>query len=423
VSSPTAWQDAPHVVAAQRRTLRCLVLAQVFGAFGLGASASVGVLLVQDVVASEWWAGIARTLLTLGAALFGLPLARLAVRRGRRTALGLGWCLAGLGAVVLVLAAISRSAGLVLGGMTLFGAGTAAQLQSRFTATDLAPPQRRGRTLAMVVWTGTVGTVVGPNLGVPGTRLAATLGIPDLAGAFVIAAATSVVAMLVLVLGLRPDPLLLARSQEEHDGPVVSRAGVLRTVWAIPAARFAVTAMVASHVSMVALMTMTPVHMDHEGATLGMVGLTISAHVLGMFAFAPLVGWAGDRFGAVPVVLAGQAVFAASGLLTLLVGHEWATISAALFLLGLGWSCATVSGSVLLSAGVPEPVRVPAQGTLDTTMNLLAAAGAFVSGPVFVVLGFSGLAVGVVVLACLVALAALPVLGGVQTSTGSRPTS
>ena len=426
MSAPTPWQEAPEVVAAQRRTLHCLVVAQVLGAFGTGASASVGVLLVQDVIDVEWLAGIARTLLTLGAALSGVPLAGLAVRRGRRTSLGLGWGLAALGALVLVAAATTRSAGLVLGGMALFGAGTATQLQSRFSATDLAPPRRRGRTLAMVVWTGTLGTVVGPNLGVPGTWLAGTLGIPDLAGAFVVAAGTSVLAMLVVVLALRPDPLLLARSHEQHVPGSGDRSGVLRTVWAVPPARFALVALVASHVAMVSLMTMTPVHMDHEGSSVAMVGLTISVHVLGMFALSPVVGWAGDRFGRVPLVLTGQAVLAVSGLVALLVGYDRLSISVVLFLLGLGWSCATVNGSVLLSESVPEAVRVPTQGAVDTTMNLVAAFGAFASGPVFAFVGYPGLAVAVLVLACLAAVAAVPVLpGGVraQSATGSRPTS
>lgn len=406
MSAPT-WQETEEVVAAQRRTLRCLVVAQVLGAFGTGASASVGVLLVQDVIAAEWLAGIARTTLTLGAALLGVPLAWLAGRRGRRTALATGWGLAALGAVLLVLAAIIRDAALVLGGMTLFGAGTATQLQSRFAATDLAVPQHRGRTLATVVWTGTLGTVVGPNLGVPGAWLADAVGLPELGGAFVIAAATSVLALLVIGVFLRPDPLRLAAAREPAPGRPRA-GGVLRTLWAEPTARFAVTAVVASHVAMVALMTMTPVHMDHEGSSVGMVGLTISAHVLGMFAFAPLVGWAGDRFGHVRVVLAGQAVFAASALVALLVGYDWLSISVVLFLLGLGWSCATVGGAVLLTEHAPADVRIPAQGRVDTLMNAVAAAGAFAAGPVFALVGYAGLAVAVLLLAGLVVVAAGP---------------
>jgi MFS family permease len=402
----SVWQAEPEIAAAQRRTLRCLVVAQVLGAFGTGASASVGVLLVEDVVSADWLAGIARTALTLGAGLLGVPLAWLAGRRGRRTSLATGWALATVGAVLLVVAAVTQQVAVVVGGMALFGAGTATQLQSRFAATDLAVPQHRGRTLAMVVWTGTFGTVVGPNLGVPGEYVARFLGLPDLAGAFVIAALTSAAAAAVIVVALRPDPLHLVAARTPQDGHGGRRGGALQRLWKIPPARFAIVAVVVSHVAMVALMTMTPVHMDHEGSTLTMVGLTISGHVLGMFALSPLVGWAGDRFGHVPVVLVGQGVFAVSGVTALLVGYEWWSISVVLFLLGLGWSCATVSGSVLLTQSMPTADRTAAQGAVDTLMNLVAAGGALVSGPVFALVGYSGLAVAVVVLACVVVVAA-----------------
>jgi MFS family permease len=53
---------------------------------------------------------------------------------------------------------------LLLVGALLFGFATAANLQARYAATDLATPERRGRALALVVWATTVGAVAGPNL-------------------------------------------------------------------------------------------------------------------------------------------------------------------------------------------------------------------------------------------------------------------
>lgn len=400
------WQADPAIVAQQRRAVRLLVIAQIFGSFGMGASASVGVLLVQDVIANEALAGLARTSLTLGAALLGVPLALIAARGGRRVSLGLGWTLGALGAIALILSAVTSSIPLVIGGMTLFGAGTAAGLQTRFSSTDLALPQRRGRTLAMVVWTGTLGSVVGPNLGVPGAIVADWLGLPELAGAFVIAGVMQAVAAVVLFVGLRPDPLLTAqRRQDAENGTApgtprrrMSAGAVLGAIWSRPAARFAFLSVVISHVSMVALMTMTPVHMDHEGATLTFIGVTISIHVLGMFALSPVVGWASDKLGPVTVILIGQLIFAASATVAIGIGYEWYSITSSLFLLGLGWSCGTVPGAVLLSSSVPPEVRTQSQGTVDTTMNLIAAAAAFSAGPVFGLVGFGGLAVAVLLL-------------------------
>jgi MFS family permease len=411
------WQLDPAVVAQQRRSVRLLIAAQVFGSFGMGASASVGVLLTEDVIQNEGLAGLARTALTLGAALLGVPLAYLAARSGRRVSLSAGWGLGALGALSLIFAAILMSPALVVGGMLLFGAGTAAGLMTRFSSTDLALPAHRGRTLSFVVWAGMFGSVLGPNLGIPGEWVAAQLGLPPLSGAFVIAAVLLAVASVFLFVFLRPDPLLTA--QAHHAARVTAETGsapskktasfttVLATIWGIPAARFALAAVVVSHVSMVALMTMTPVHMEHNGAEISVIGLTISVHVLGMFAFAPLVGMASDRFGPATVIVVGQVIFVGSAVTALAVGEHSAMMMPTLFLLGLGWSCGTVPGSILISSSVPSEIRTPTQGVVDTSMNGIAALAAFAAGPVYVAIGFAGLSWGVVILSALMVVMAV----------------
>ena len=69
-------------------------------------------------------------------------------------------------------------------GLGLIGAATAGALQSRFAATDLASARSRGRDLALVVWSTTVGAVTGPNLAEPGNAVGTALGLPSLAGVF-----------------------------------------------------------------------------------------------------------------------------------------------------------------------------------------------------------------------------------------------
>jgi MFS family permease len=403
------WQTAPGVIAKQRRVVRVLIGAQIFGSFGMGASASVGILLAESVVHSEALAGIARTSLTLGAAIFGIPLAMLAARSGRRFALSTGWALGGIGAVTLIFAAVYSNAALLIGGMLLFGAGTATGLQTRFSSTDMALPEHRGRTLSYVVWFGLFGSVLGPNLGLPGEIVANWFGLPPLAGAFVIAAALLAVATLVIFAFLRPDPLKIAQSHlavtASNRGHAHKRASIrtiLPAIWSRPTARFALVAVVVSHVSMVSLMTMTPVYMEMNGATVTMVGITISAHVLGMFAFAPIVGWANDKLGAPKVVVVGQLIFLGSATAALIIGAGSTMVWPSLFLLGLGWSCGTVPGSILLSSSMPPEIRTPAQGIVDTVMNSAAALAALCSGPLFVLVGFGGLALGVVILALIV---------------------
>ncbi|MBM7473461.1 MFS transporter [Subtercola frigoramans] len=418
------WQALPEIVSSQARSVKVLIAAQIFGSFGMGASASVAILLAQSVIDSEALAGVARTSLTLGAAVFGIPLAILATRRGRRFSLSSGWALGAVGALVLVLAAILSSAVLLIAGMLLFGAGTATGLQTRFSATDMALPKKRGRTLSYVVWFGLFGSVLGPNLGFPGEYVARWLGLPLLAGAFVLAALLLAVAAVLTLVFLRPDPLKVAQSHHAAAARVAAGAnpvpattvpskkrGAFRTVlpaiWSIPTARFALIAVVVSHVSMVSLMTMTPVFMEMNGATVTLVGITISVHVLGMFAFAPLVGWASDRLGAPAVIVIGQVIFLGSAIAAIVIGPESTMLTPSLFLLGLGWSCGTVPGSILLSSSVPTEIRTTSQGVVDAVMNAVAALAALCSGPVFVLIGFSGLAIGVIILAAIVLATAL----------------
>lgn len=396
------WQERPEIIAAQSRSVRLLIMGQILGSFGMGAAPSVGVLLAEQVTHSETMAGLARTSMTLGAALAGIPLAVLATRGGRRVALSIGWFVAALGAAALIGAAITGLAGLMIGGMLVFGCGSAVGLQSRFAATDLVMPARRGRTLAFVVWSGTLGTVLGPNLGEPGAWVSGRLGLPPLAGAFVISIVAVVVAGLLILFLLRPDPLLTAARYEIRaagDSRRRSIHQVFTTLWSIPSARFALVTVIGAHLTMVSLMTMTPVQLSHHGSSLTIVGITISIHVLGMYALSPLVGYASDRVGPVRVIMFGQLIFLGSTVTAILSAGAAGWTMLSLFLLGLGWSCGTVPGSTLLTESVPASVRPSSQGLVDSAMNGFAALAALISGPIFAAVGFGGLSLIAVLVA------------------------
>src|SRR5919202_2381132 len=216
--------------AVQRRVVPVLAVAQVAGGIGIGAAVSVGALLALDLSGSPAWSGIASTCTPLGAAAAAVPLARLAVGRGRRPALATGWIVAAAGASLAVLAAVVRSFPLLIVAMVLLGVGNAANLQARFAATDLADPGARARSLGLVVWATTVGAVAGPNLTRPGAVLAGAVGVPALAGPLLVTTVASMAAAGVLAVALRPDPLLTARavSAESPAGaPPPDRRGAL----------------------------------------------------------------------------------------------------------------------------------------------------------------------------------------------------
>jgi MFS family permease len=246
-----------------------------------------------------------------------------------------------------------------------------------------------------VVWSTTIGAVLGPNLFEPGQAVAGVLGIPALSGGFVFTAAAQAAAALVYSLGLRPDPLLTALRRDAADRPPDDPAPARRRGLAVlarnPTARFAVVTIAVSHAAMVSLMSMTPVHLHDHGAGLSIVGLTISLHIAGMYALSPLFGWIADRAGRVQGILVGQVLLVAA-LLTAWRGsgsEAWVTVS--LILLGLGWSACVVSASALLAGAVDVGERAPVQGSSDLVMNLAGALGGAAAGPALVLLGYSGL--------------------------------
>ncbi|MEV4743423.1 MFS transporter [Streptomyces sp. NPDC049555] len=388
----------PDRAAVQRRTVRVLVTAQAVAGLGMGSMLSSGGLLVERLSGSASLAGIATTLITLGAALAAVPLAALSRARGRRAGLGTGWLLAAAGSLVVLAAARLGWYPPALAGMLLIGAASAANLQSRYAATDLAEPGARAGALSVVVWATTVGSVLGPNLSGPGEHTARLLHLPPPAGTFVFSVAAFVAGWAVVHTRLRPDPLLMlpAPAPAPADTPGAPRftarmGSALRHVRSSPAALTGLGALVLGHAVMVAVMTMTPVHLAHHGASLSVIGFTISVHIAGMYALSPLVGKAADRLGRVPVILLGQALLVVAALLAGTAGSRPWPVTSGLFLLGLGWSCATVAGSTLLSESVDPGHRPEVEGLSDTLMNLVGAAGGALSGPVLADYGYGGL--------------------------------
>ena len=426
----------------QRRTLGTLVTSQVLGGVGTASGIAVMALLTKEVGGSEALAGLGTTAQVLGGALLAVPVARVSVARGRRPGLVLGYIVAAVGALLVIAAAALPSLPLLLLGSLLFGGGTAAGSQSRFAGADLAAPHHRGRDLSLVVWATTIGSVAGPNLVDLADRLGLGLGLPRMAGSFLFSLVGFVVAALVIGVFLRPDPLLEARrragleaqawgpshldqressapasphlDQRESSAPAYphldqrdGRRGGVAALRARPAALAAVAIIALGHAVMVAVMVMTPIHMDHGGASLQLVGLVISIHILGMYAFSPLVGAAVDRLGSRPVAAAGGVVLVAACLLAATSDEGMSLhLTAALFLLGVGWSCTLVSGSTMLTDAVDVAERAAAQGVSDTVMGLMAAGGGVLAGVVIAAASYSALAWAATLLATLVIVVA-----------------
>ncbi|WP_431902658.1 MFS transporter [Nonomuraea sp. bgisy101] len=402
-TSPTK-PETPSVEGVQRRTLAVLSGAQITGGVGVAVGLALSSLVVFKLSGSEAVSGLAGTATVLGAAILALPAAKVSGKGGRRAGLGLTYLAALTGCLISVLAITIASWPLLLAGLVLVGGGSAGNLAARYSATDLSPPGHAARHLSLVVWAATIGSVAGPNLAAPADGLGIDLGLVPTAGPFAFAAISFAVALLIIMVGLRPDPLVLARRLSGTAAPAAAGSRTIRDAWdtlrATPAARMALLAIAVSHTAMVSVMSMTPVHLHHEGAHLEVIGLVLSLHIAGMFVLSPLVGWIADKLGKLPVLVLGMALLLAAATLAGTAGeHHVGQVTAGLVLLGVGWSCGLVAGSAMLSESVAIERRPAVQGLSDLLMNVCGATGTIVAGAIVGALsyGMLGLVVGAMV--------------------------
>jgi len=404
------------VAKLQKRVVRALMTGQMLSGFGVGATFSVGAILAGQLSGSAAWSGSASTFSTLGAAVWAIPLSRLAVSKGRRVALATGALLAVSGAAGIIAAAGIHSFALLLVGLFFIGAASAISLQARFTATDLPTGNSPARDLALVVWATTIGAVIGPNLIGPGDAIGQAIGLAPYAGPFLITIFAQLSGATAFWIGLRPDPLLVARQLDANktgSRHKVSFKSAFATLKANANARFAVLTLGLSHMVMVSVMAMTPVHMASMGFDLVVVGFTISLHVAGMWAFSPIFGWLADRFGSVRMILSAQAVYVVALMFCSFGDNSRFSISMGLLLLGLGWSASTVSASALLAKSLTGPDKANVQGLSDSFMSLSGAFGGAVSGALLATVLYGGLSlVAMVPVTAILALAVRNVVTG-----------
>jgi len=405
-----------RIPTVQRRTRRLLVATQVLGGLGVGAGVTVTTLLAFELSGSAALAGIAASASAFGA---GASAAAIGAsgRHGRRPGLVGGYVVGLVGAALAVVSAVLGNFPLMVIATFFFGSSSASNLQARYAATDLASPERRGSDLSFVVWATTVGAVLGPNLTGPGVIAARFLGVPELAGPYLLSATGFASAALILAVGLRPDPLLLARAIAVEAAPdgestaastrptvgTVKRRGALATglaaVGDAPSARAAIATIASAHGVMIGVMVMTPVHMGRHGADVRLIGLTISLHILGMYAFSPVFGRLTDRLGPRAVLGLGLGqLFGAVALAALSTPGGGGGFLLGLFLLGTGWSAALIASSALLTASLPLAARAPAQGLSDLAMNVAGGGAGALSGLLMTLLGFPLMATSTIVL-------------------------
>ncbi|GAB6257014.1 MULTISPECIES: MFS transporter [Bacillaceae] len=389
MSSKTFQKNQSYVDSQEKqkmlykRTLIIVSISQIFGGAGLAAGITVGALLAQQMLGTDAFAGLPSGLFTLGSAGAALIVGRLSQRYGRRTGLTAGFMIGGLGALGVIIAAIINSVFLLFASLLIYGAGTATNLQARYAGTDLANNKQRATAISITMVFTTFGAVAGPNLVNVMGDFALSIGVPSLAGPFILSAAAFILAGLVLFIMLRPDPLVVARTME------ASNQESNRIEYSIDTERIenkrgimvGATIMVLTQIVMVAIMTMTPVHMRHHGHNLGEIGLVIGFHVAAMYLPSLVTGVLVDKFGRTAMAIASGATLLLAGLISAIApGDSMILLVIALCLLGLGWNFGLISGTALIVDSTDTSNRAKTQGTVDVLIALSGASGGALSG-------------------------------------------
>ncbi len=369
--------DGPVGTGPARRLTATVFVGVAFGMVALYAAFTAAPLVAEDLTGTRAWSGVPGAAAIAGTSAGTALLSALMARRGRRPGLAAGWA-TGMGGAVLALVGIAAgSFALFVLALFVLGIGHGANQLARFAAADPHPVGRRGTVLSLVVWAGTIGAVVGPNLLGPTGSVAGRLGMASLAGGYLVAVVAFGLPALIVGIALRPDPAVLAVAG--RGGGSAADGGWNREVLV------AVAALIAAQFVMLLVMTMTPVHIRGHEHGLAAVGGVMSAHFAGMFALSPIAGKASDRFGGLRVALVGLVLVAVAGVVAAVAPTtSVATLSVALLLLGLGWSAAFVaSSSLLASAGALV------QGRADSVGWAFAAIASIGSGVLIATVGYA----------------------------------
>ncbi len=412
---------------AVRKRTRLTLIGSVFPAgMGMTATFAATSLAAKEITANDGLATLAATMTAIGGAIAAVPLGRYMNEHGRRAGLMRAWLIGAAGAAVAFVGVLAELYSLLVIGGIGVGMGQAASLAARYSAADLAPEDRKASEIGLVMWAGSIGSVLGPTVALGGTGWVAVnlLGLDELAGPYLMGTFVFIAAALIVTTFLRPDPLLVAKqlgNATETKRPTLAES--FKKLFTNRLATIAVFATAVGQGVMVSVMTVTPLHMDDGAHEKTVIGLVISLHVVGMYFFAPVVGWLVDRVRTeLMVAAAGLILFSGAEIASHTDPEDSLGVFVGLFLVGLGWSFSMIAGSALLSSVFPVEERASVQGAADFTMITFGATGGIVGGIVVEATGYHTLSHYAAVLALsLVAAALYPIVTNVKGPRKPEP--
>lgn len=345
--------------ADRRRAYGAVFAGVAISTTGFLASNTVNGLVAEDLTGSTSWSGVPAAATVLGTAAGATALAAVVRRWGPRAGLTLGYLLATAAISLAAWAILTRTFVVFVAALFFFGVGFGSNRLARYIAADLYPPEYRATMIGWIVWASTIGAVAGPALLAPSRAVAEFAQLNGLIGPFLVCITACLLSVAAMQVAPRSMDTRLPSGARAAGPPL---AALLRD----PGVRLALTSMVSGQFVMVLLMTMTPLHVRHAGHDLGAIGLVISAHTLGMFAFSPITGRLADRFGRVVLLTAAVGVLAVACLVGVASSRgSYPLLVTSLFLLGIGWNLGFVGGSALLTDSVAPADRVRVQGAGD----------------------------------------------------------
>lgn len=361
-----------------KKVLTTVSISQIFGGVGLAAGITVGALIAKDILGTDAYSGIPSALFTLGSAGAAMMVGILSQKYGRRIGLSIGFAFGGIGAIGVVLATMLSNIWLLLFSLLIYGSGTATNLQARYAGTDLAKSHQRGKAISITMVMTTVGAVLGPNVSEPMGNIAEILNLPSLSGPFILAAVAYILAGIVLFVMLRPDPYLIANyirksgtNEQEIDNTFNNKNGII----------FGGFVMVLTQIVMLAIMTMTPVHMQHHGHSLNAIGIVMGLHIGFMYFPSLVTGVLVDKIGAKAMSIASALTLLLAGLVSAFSpSNSVFLIAIGLSLFGIGWNFGLISGTTIIVQSTSLDIRAKVQGQVDVFIALSGAAGGALSG-------------------------------------------
>lgn len=327
------------------------------------------------------YATLATSLVIAATALSTAPMSMLMQRRSRRFGFRLGSVFGIIGGTIGAYSLYSGSFFLLCVSSLLLGPFQSSAQYYRFAAAESVPAGHAARAMSIVLVGGLLAALIAPSL--TSWLVAATEPTPYI-GAYIFVMAMTLLSLLPLSFFKPIDAPLVEESAKEDE---VGQARPLSQIMRTPIFMVAVLNGALGFAMMSFVMTATPLAMDYCGFGSDISSRVIQGHVIAMFLPSLFTGHLINRFGLLPILLTGHALFAVA-FITALSGIQIWQFSVSLIALGIGWNFCFIGGSSLLPQVHSDSEKGKVQGLNEFIVFGMSAVASFSAGVLLDLLGW-----------------------------------